>query len=217
VIGPHSIVELPADIEQPDLLDETGHIRLKSYRELGALNFVALRLWCHHQARYGLVTSELVLWLNKEIRGRNAIEIGAGHGDLAHYLGIPATDSYNQFHPEVRAMYEAMKQPIIQYPATVFNMDARTAVDHFKPDVIVASWVTQWIDPALPPPSEGGSVYGIKEDEFIDAGVTYILIGNESIHGEKKIMQRKHDTFSFAWLVSRSIRPALNRIWIWNR
>jgi hypothetical protein len=83
--------------------------------------------------------------------------------------------------------------------------------------VVVGSWVTQWIDPHLPPPPGGGNVHGIREDEIVASGVEYILIGNRSVHGDKRIMQLPHEELAFPWLRSRSQRPELNRIWRWNR
>ncbi|HEY3283412.1 MAG TPA: hypothetical protein VGN26_14180 [Armatimonadota bacterium] len=55
---------------------------------------------------YQFPTRELVLWLQELIRGRRAIEIGAGNGWLGWHLGIPMTDSYQQSeHPDTMLYY----------------------------------------------------------------------------------------------------------------
>ncbi len=215
MLGPISIIDPKSPL--PDLLGENGHMRLHPNSYYDSITSESLRLWCHINARYGVPTRELAEWLCKEIGKRKVIEIGAGHGDLAFHLGITATDSYNQTLPEVQMLYQSMRQPTIKYPNWVQRCDASTALKEYKPEVVFASWVTQWVDPDLPLPSGGGSVYGIKEEEILDSGATYILIGNRSIHGEKRIMSRAHEELSFPFLRSRSSMPELNRIWIWNR
>lgn len=200
----------------PDLLDSRGRLKLLPTSAYDAIGPEGLRLWCHHHARYGLPTLELVDWVREEIGDREAIEIGAGHGDLGYRLGIPATDSWNQALPEVAHYYRVMGQPVIQYPEWVVRLDALAAVEHYQPEVVVASWVTQWVDPDKDPPRGGGSVYGVKEEEILDRGITYILIGNITVHGDKRIMKIKHRELELPFLRSRSSRPELNRVWVWN-
>lgn len=214
-MGPISI--LASDIEQPPLLAESGYIQLLPSMYYDNLHPDSVRLWCHHNARYGLPTVELIDWLKKELRDRSAIEIGAGCGDLCHYLGITGTDSKQQTFPPVADFYKKIGQPIIKYPEAVVQMDAAEAIKEYQPDVVIGSWVTQWIDPNLPFPEDGGNFMGIKEDEIVESGITYILIGNESVHGSKKIMREPHAEFKYPFIRSRSSRPHLNRIWIWNR
>ncbi len=201
----------------PDLLDaNSGQLRLLPAKAYDAIPCDALRLWCHRYARYGLPTSELVGWLQERIAGRRAIEIGAGTGDLACHLGIPATDNRMQEWPEIRLHYGLIGQPVIEYPAFVQTLDAVDAVRRHQPAVVVASWVTQWIDPALPPPAAGGNIYGVKEDEILATGCEYILIGNIGLHGGKKIRVLPHQELTLPFLRSRAICPELDRVWIWN-
>lgn len=207
---------LDADLELPDLLDSNGLLKLLLAQDYDRIPPDALRLWCHKHGRYGLPTIELVHWLEDRIIGRKAIEIGSGAGDLAHVLAIPATDNRMQEWPTIRLHYELTGQPVIQYPDFVQKLDALDAVQQYVPDVVVASWVTEWIDPNLPPPEHGGNAWGVKEDEILATGCTYILIGNVKIHGRKKIMAQPHDEFALPFLRSRAIHPALDRVWIWN-
>lgn len=210
------IRSLPPDLPLPDLLDADGKLRLLPTAEYDRISPDSLQLWCHLNARYGLPTIELVAWLQKRIAGRNAIEIGSGSGDLAFHLSIPATDNKLQKRRSIQAYYQTIRQPIIRYPKFVRNLDALDAVKEYQPDVVVASWVTEWIDPSLPPPPSGGNVWGVKEDEILAIGCEYILIGNQAVHGSKKIMAQPHQELALPFLRSRANHPELDRIWIWN-
>jgi hypothetical protein len=207
---------LDPSLELPDLLDAEGFLTMCHAKEYDSILPQALRLWCHKYGRYGLPTIELVHWLEDRIANRRAIEIGAGAGDLAHVLAIPATDNRMQEWPAIRWHYEMTGQPVIRYPDFVQNLDALDAVRQYSPDVVIASWVTEWIDPALPPPETGGNAWGVKEDEILTTGCTYILIGNLKIHGRKKIMAEPHDEFALPFLRSRATYPQLDRVWIWS-
>lgn len=215
MIGPVSV--LRANSVMPDLLGPDGQLLLLPTRYYDNMDPEGLRLWCHKNARYGLPTVQLIFWLREQIGSRSAIEIGAGHGDLSLYLGITATDSYLQQTAELEGFYHALGQPAIKYPPHVVRADAETAIATYKPEVVVASWVTQWIDPNLPYPPEGGNMYGVKEDEIVASGLTYIFVGNKSVHGGKKIMKLPHVELRSSMLRSRSAAPDLNRVWIWNR
>jgi hypothetical protein len=187
-----------------------------------------LRLWCHHNARYGLPTKELVEWLREYIGGREAIEIGSGAGDLAYHLGIKATDNKMQDDPtktllgptgqmvSVKEFYQMTGQPTIKYPDWVEKIEALDAVDKYKPQVVVAQWVTHWIDPNKPVPPGGGNVFGIKEDELLAKGVTYIMIGNRKIHGGKPILKLPHKEYQFSFLRSRR-NDSDDVVYIWEK
>jgi hypothetical protein len=207
---------LPPGLEMPDLLDEERHLKALHAQEYDRYSSDSLRLFCHRHARYGLPTIELVHWLEEQIGNRKAIEIGSGSGDLAHFLGIPATDNRMQEWPTIRSLYRLTGQPVIEYPEFVQNLDAVDAVAQYRPDVVVGSWITQWIDPNLPAPKTGGNVWGVKEDKILEAGCTYILIGNRKIHGDKNIMREPHQELKLPFLRSRATFPFLDRVWIWN-
>jgi hypothetical protein len=207
---------LPGNLAFPDLLDEKGMLKLLPAAAYDQIPLENLMVWCHHHARYGLPTIELVDWLHDLIEGKKAIEIGSGSGDLARFLKIPATDNRMQEWPSIKLHYNIVGQPTIQYPDFVQNMDALHAIDCYKPDVVVASWITQWIDPYLPPPPDGGNIYGVKEDQIVERNCTYILVGNEKVHGKKKIMALPHTEHKLPFLRSRASCPELDRVWIWN-
>lgn len=207
---------LPSNLPLPALLDANGQLSLLAAQQYNAIPPDALRLWCHKHARYGLPTRELIVWLKDLIGSRTAIEIGSGAGDLAFHLGIPATDNRMQEWPTIQSLYQAAGQPVIQYPGFVQTLDALDAVAFHQPDVVIASWVTEWIDPNLPPPPGGGNAWGVKEDKLLATGCIYILIGNEKIHGQKTIMRQPHREHALPFLRSRATYPALDRVWVWN-
>jgi hypothetical protein len=206
---------LPADTPLPDLLDAAGRMTMVPAAELDVVPENSLRLWCHVHARYGLATTETVDWLRRFIDGRRAIEIGAGAGDLCHRLCILGTDNKCQEWLHVQAFYAAMHQPTIKYPADVKEMDALKAIETYRPEVVIASWVTHWIDPELPPPPGGGSMYGVKEDKIVASGVVYVMMGNLDTHAHKPILKLPHREVTLPFLRSRG-QADRNRIFIWN-
>lgn len=222
---PHEVVRLAAgmhfafldqSLTLPDLLDETGHLKLLRAAEYDAFPPQVLQLWCNRHARYGVPTVELIEWLRPLIAERRTIEIGAGNGDLAHHLGIPATDSWIMTNPTIAAHYRRFGQPVIDYPPTVERLDAAAAIEKYQPEIVLASWVTQWIDPHLAPPEGGGSIFGVKEDRLLATGATYIFIGNLAVHGHKVIRKLPHIELALPFLRSRTFEPALDRVMIWN-
>jgi hypothetical protein len=116
----------------------------------------------------------------------------------------------------LQAYYALMGQPTIKYGKAVERMDALDAVTHYRPEVVVGSWITEWIDPALPPPPHGGSMYGVKEDQIV-AQCDYILIGNIATHGKKSIMSLPHEEHALSFVRSRAVNAKLDRVWIWRR
>lgn len=194
------------------LLLDNGKIKLLSSEFYDKLTFDDIRYFCHMHARYGIPTIESVDIIKEIIGGRSAIEIGSGHGDLGYHLGIKKTDSKIQLNPKVKARYDLLRQPIINYPDDVEKIDAVHAVKKYKPQVVVASWITTYSkDPQCPQ----SSPYGIKEKSILELVETFILVGSVPIHGSKQIMKLPHDEIASPCLISRSKRHE-NRIWIWN-
>lgn len=206
---------LPADTEPADLTGEDGYIRLLSHQDLAALPPAGVRIWAHFKTRYHLPTIGTVEWLKAYIGSRRAIEIGSGCGDLAHYLGIPGTDNMCQIIPEIAAFYQLLGQPLMMYGPDVECLDALDAVAKYQPEIVVGAWVTHWIDPKLPIPIGGGNMYGIKEDQIVNKGVTYLIIGNLRVHQHKPILKLPHTELRLDCLRSRG-DPALDRVFIWN-
>jgi len=194
------------------LLGSSGHLQLFNADDYDQIPRDALRVWCHKNARYGLPTQELVTFVRQLIGDRRAIEIGAGHGDLAHHLSIQATDSYLQDSPEISAYYAIIGQPRVQYPPSVERLEAMEAIDKYRPDVVVASWVTQIGDETIP----DSCTWGVNELLLLQKVKTYIVIGNDNVHGGKMILQLPHLTFRPTWLRSRASDPTKEVIHVWN-
>jgi len=200
----------------PDLLDSDGQMRLWPNEKFRHFPHTDLQVWCYKNARYGVPTLELVEWLRGQIGMRSALEIGSGHGDLARFLGIRATDNHMQEWGPIKRYYETViGQPVIKYGSNVETIDALDAVLKYQPEVVIGSWVTEWIDMTLPAPDHGGNAYGVKEDKILETGAKYILIGNKKVHGKKKIMRLDHLEYELPFLQSRASRPSLDRVFVW--
>jgi hypothetical protein len=109
-----------------------------------------------------------------------------------------------------------MRQPVIRYPDWIEKVEALEAVQKYKPQIVVASWVTHWIDPHAPMPPGGGSMFGVQEDQLLATGVIYVFIGNLLVHHYKPIMKRPHRMIELPFLRSRANVPDNDRILIWN-
>lgn len=164
---------------------------------------------------YGLPTQELVDWLKEKINGRSAIEIGAGHGALASALGIPATDSRMQEEPAIAALYAGMGQPVVRYGENVEKLDAAEAVARYRPQVVVASWVThKYLETRH---IAGGNMFGVSEEDVIASCEAYIFIGNSKVHAGKSIWNLPHSRIEPDWLFSRASNGSPDFIAIWGK
>lgn len=196
-----------------DLL-ENGKLKLLPASYYKSKGWGDFRTFCHAHGRYGIPTYELVEYLQEVIDARTALEIGAGAGDLGYHLQITMTDNKQQERPDIAAKYKLMRQPVIKYPKDVEKIDALDAVIKYKPQVVVASWITPYSPVEV---SWGSNPHGIKEPEILDLVETLIIIGNLDTHWDKPIMKYKHEELFFDWLVSRGKNQSNNRIFIWNK
>jgi hypothetical protein len=174
-----------------------------------------IRLWCHKNAIYGLPTVELISSIRQLLFGE-ALEIGAGDGVFGRELGIKSTDSYIQNSPEMRLYYAAVGQPIVNYGDNVEQISANDAVLKYKPDVVVASWVTQYVSPDEPI-GTAGCAAGVDEIEMLKHIKRYILFGNVKVHQDKKIFKLpnvKVTEIQSPDFVSRAEFQDLNRLWV---
>lgn len=207
---------IPANMPQPDLMGPDNIIKLLPAAAYNRMHPNGIRLWCHLHARYGLPTAELIEWLTVYLGARKTIEIGSGAGDLARHLDVPATDSKIQDTPEAAIFYRLSGQPTIRYPDWVEKLDALAAIEKHRPEVVIASWVTHWIDPTQEIPVGGGCMFGVQEDQLLETGVTYVFIGNLRVHQYKPILKRPHRELALPFLRSRARVPVLDRVLIWN-
>lgn len=175
-----------------------------------------LSLFCVKHGLYQLPTVELVNYLRERIDGRTAIELGAGNGVFGRSLGIPMYDNKMQEWPEIKAHYAMLQQPTVTYGQEVIEMDGLEAVKKVKPQVVVACWLTQIKKDDV----YDGNMYGVDEDALMDNVETYIHVGNERVHGSKRILQNpkyRIELLSAPGLIfSRSMHPEQNVIYIVN-
>lgn len=209
VIDPSKVRDLT-----PLLLDAQGRLKVVPASVLAATTREERAYFGVRHGVYGLLTVELLDWLREFIGGRSAIEIGSGHGRLAAELGIPATDNRQQEDPTIRAYYEALNQPVIRYGDNVENLDALSAVKKYKPQVVVACWVTHKWDPRRH--EAGGNQDGVVEEKVIDACEHYVFLGNERVHAAKSIWSRPHVKETPPWLFSRSSNGSADFIAVWE-
>lgn len=209
------------DIDYLDavLLDGAGRMRLLGVASLREYPHDHLLVWAQKRGRYGFPTRELIARLKTLIGSKRVIEIGAGMGDLGFHLGITMTDSYIQTSPEMQLLYHTMGAKPIEPPPDVERLDAAAAVRKYKPEVVLASWVTQLYQPGDegPPKKIGSSIYGVDEIDILAHCAIYIHVGNTEVHGDKRLLQRPHvELQGEPGLVSRGFDQSKNLIYVWG-
>ncbi|KVP75090.1 hypothetical protein WJ96_04815 [Burkholderia ubonensis] len=195
-------------------LDENGILQVMPAQFYQQFTTAELAAFCVRNGNYSLPTTELVDWLKDVVGARSMLEIGAGNGVLAKALGIRATDNWMQTWPDVAAHYKQIQQPTVSYGEWVENLDAHAAITEYKPDVVLACWVTHLYREDRH--ELGGNMYGVDEEALLAACQTYVHVGNSRTHANKSIRQLPHRSYRFGWLVSRSMQPELNEICIWG-
>lgn len=201
--------DLSADIVRPD-----GKPKVLPASYYAGTTPAERAMACLLNGFYGLPTEELVATLRSMIDGRRAIEIGSGHGGLAEALGIPATDNRMQEDPRIAASYRAMGQPTIRYGSAVERIDANEAVAKYRPEVVVASWVTHRYDPRRH--AAGGNAFGVDERSVVDACRAYIFVGNRQVHAGKEIWSIPHRVAEPSFVYSRAFNGTPDFVAAWG-
>ena len=191
-----------------EILLDAGQMRVVDYAAIKDFSQNDISLFCHKHAIYQIITTELINFVKKEIGDDKAIEIGAGNGCFGRALGIPITDNCLQERADIKAYYNLIiRQPTIKYPQDIIRYDGNLALEKLKPEVIIASWVTQ----------QSNNPYGVNEISFLGRIKKYIHVGNEQSHAGKEILKLMPvTTHRFDWLVSRSLARDKNLIYIFN-
>lgn len=173
-----------------------------------------LSIFCLNNGFYQLPTVELIEWLKDRIGGRKAIEIGAGNGVIGRALGIAMFDNYMQEWPFIIEHYKYFGQVPTKYGKDVIKMDGYDAVKQERPDVVIASWVTQRGDARQVQSND----FGVNEVGMMSYAKEYIHIGNIGSHAQKVILSNPHfeveEVKLPGVLFSRSMTPANNIIYI---
>lgn len=198
-----------------DLLDSQRRLRIVPAHTLEKTTAQERLLFGVREGLYSFPTDELCAFLRTRIAGRSAIEIGAGHGILAEALAIPATDNRQQEEESVKAYYDEIGQPTVRYGDNVEKLDASAAVVKYKPQVVIACWVTHRFEPDCL--EAGGSATGVDEASLIASCDEYIFIGNEHVHAHKPIWRLPHEKMTPAWLFSRAVNGSRDFIASWRR
>lgn len=159
---------------------------------------------CVRHGYYLLPTFELVAFLKELIAGRHAIEIGSGNGVLAEALDIRATDNYMQQWPEIRVIYDRAQQAVCEYGWNVERIDGVEAAQKYKPQVIVASWLThKWRETA---PHRKGNQWAPDEQHLLTLCDELIFIGNSSAHKDHSLLRLNHLHYEMPFIYSRAVR-----------
>ncbi len=188
-----------------------------SAREILEFNQNQISQFCHTYAIYQVPTIELIDFLKKEII-ETAIEIGSGNGSIGRSLNIPMTDNCMQKWKSIKAHYKVLKAPTINYPSDIIELDAHSAVNQYKPQTVIGSWITQKYEPHMEKYSEvSANVFGVDEIELLRKVKKYIHIGNEHTHESKEIFKKYKAKRIYAdWLISRSQKRDQNVIYIFK-
>lgn len=209
---PEILAELDAEC-----LDENGLLKVMPADFYARWPRHELFIWAARRAFYCLPTHELVDFIRDQIDCCDTIEIGSGNGCLGRAVGVPLTDSKQQEREEVKARYEHDGMAVIKYGPDVEKLTALEAVERYKPNVVLAAWVTHKYSQSRP--QNRGNMNGVDEGRLLDKKWVkkYIFVGHEHVHGEharKPILSRRHQTFKLPFVYSRSPH-ARDVIWIW--
>jgi hypothetical protein len=186
-----------------------------AYKDIGQFPQEAISTFCLKYGIYQIPTIELIDFLESEIADKgSAIEIGAGNGCFGRALNIKMIDNKMQLWPEVRRLYQDMRQPTVNYGKDVEEISANDAVIKYKPHTVIGSWITEKWEPGM----KTGNQWGVQEYKMFSDGIKkYIVIGNRGTHGNKKILKtRKVKKHKFPWLLSRSLQREDNVIYIFS-
>lgn len=196
------------------LLSSDGRIKLLPAAKYHEIDYCHLMAWGGMRARYTFPTIELVEWLKDKIAGREALEIGAGNGDLGYHLGIRRIDNYSQLQPDVILWYALHGMEVTQPTPDVEEIDAIDAINKYRPKVVVGSFITQ---KSYGDVKNSGNVYGPEEENILQGTDCYIHVGNENAHGDKRILRHPHQKFKFPWIVTKTIDQSKNVIYQWGK
>jgi len=125
------------------------------------------------------------------------------------------TDSMYQNRPEMRLHYQQTGQPTISYPETVEKLDALEAVEKYKPHTVFAAWVTKRVTKKQPTTTHG-CAGGVDWELLLSRVKRIIFVGSEDIHNQMTLLNIKHETYKFPWIISRTQRQDANFIAIWK-
>lgn len=199
--------------ELDKILFKDDQVQVLPAKELKKLDPLLVRAWCHIRAVYLLPSQELIAWVKGHLDDDfKTIEIGAGNGCLGRALGIPMYDNFMQRDMiDVVFTMTITGQPPVQYGKDVIKRPANDIVRELGPVDVVGAWITHVYKESEH--ERGGNTYGPDEEEILEYARRYIMIGDEKVHENKRILRHPHKSFSLEGLAfGRGKSP---RAWIW--
>lgn len=197
------------------VLDREGRLKVMPASFYAETTPDERRLLCSRQGVYSLPTTELIAWLKDFVGGRRAMEIGSGSGAICRALRIRGTDNFMQDRPDISAIYQGTGQATVKYSPQVERIAAYDAVRKFKPQVVIAAWVTHLYNPAEH--WREGNQWGVDERDIIENCEAYVFVGNRHTHRNKPIWDLPHTVIEPDWLYSRAMTDAADFIAVWER
>lgn len=193
-------------------------IRPIPYKEIEDDTPATLNMVMQALGLYTFPTVELTDWLRSEIdddpelEPHSAIEICAGTGWIGRTLGIPTTDSRMQERDDIKELYRQQNAVPIKYPMDIEPYDALSAIRHYEPEYVIASYCTHLYGTGG---SKAGSSLGVDTRWVRSHCRRFYHIGNDDIHYRDPIMRMPHKRLSFEWLVTRG-DSSKARIYVWE-
>ena len=214
----HGVTLYPEDLERLDELFEfvapEGEFIVRSYEDLKDFSQETIMAFCVKFGIYCFPTLELVEFLKGYIFDKKVLEIGSGRGILSKEPGIKGVDTFEQQYKHRADAYEVIGQAPVTYGKHIERWDALDAVGRYKPDTVLAAWVTHQYD--FKQHLNGGNPLGVKEEKIINKVKEYVFVGNDHVHKLKPILKLPHKTLKFEWLLSRGMERSDNSIYIWE-
>jgi hypothetical protein len=197
-------------------LDKAGRLLVLPAAFWDAFKQEEICTFCVKNGFYHVPTIEFCEWLRTLIGpDLQALEIGAGNGVQAAYLGMRATDNYLQTWPDIKQLYGDLEQATVPYGRNVEKVDGLVAAKHYGADVIVAAWVTHKYDKRFP--QKGGNMYGVDEGKLLKLVKSYVHIGHTRVHQTKLIRAQVHRAYTPPGLVCRALAPGHAQVLVWGR
>lgn len=187
------------------------------YRELP---HIWQALWANHNGIYSIPTDELVTFVRGKIGARSSHEIGSANSVLARYLkgsGMHCSDPRSQETTLIKALVNLTASNPPFTPSWVSHKNAKQVVEDYKPDVILAQWVTPG-GMKNSGDQSGRNSYGPDYKDMLTKIEELIFVGNKDVHQEVMFgeLGEPDEQIEGDWILSRAFIPDRNAIWIWK-
>lgn len=203
---------------ESEALDSDGALQVMTSAFYARFDQDQLIWFCVQYGLYLLPTVELVLALRQLIRGRKAIEVGAGNGCLGRALGIRMFDNFHQlWDPNTKEFMRSVRQPVVKYGADVERCDGAKAVRLRKPEVVIGAWNTNKYEERYH--ERDGNVIGIDARAIVRRA-HYIMVGSTDVHKNNHlVLEAKPEVLKWkpTIIYSRCYDASSNVVFLWKR